>query len=412
MKFRVAITPCSQGIWSLFFLTFFIHASNAARAIAQQSPPDPTSLANLGISTTQPTDGPFVEVDGKYLVPYQLVVPGSEVTIDMIPIPGGVFEMGSEEEDDESPQVRIQVDPIWVAKTETSWREYRLYMSMYKLFNSLSRDGKRTVGADEDGVDAVTAPTELYDPSFTYKRGQEPNLPAVTMTQYAAKQYTKWLSKLTACQYRLPTEAEWEYACRAGSTTAFSFGEDPAELGEYAWYADNSDERPQAVGTLKPNAFGLHDMHGNVMEWVIDAYTEDGYASLAELQQPIPWIDAVRWPENVEGRGLRGGSWQDFAEDCRSARRFGSGEETDWKAEDPNLPLSPWWFTNDPTRGVGFRIVRSYKLLDEDTIQKFWEIDHQYLEEDVTSRLQEGRGIRSNVDPSLADDIRESSSGR
>lgn len=360
----------------------------------------------LGWSTTPPEAGPYVQVDDGFMVVYQLPIPGTDVTIEMIPVPGGVFEMGSDEED-ESPRVQVQVEPMWVAKTETSWREYRIYMSMYQLFNSLSRKGVRQVSADNE-IDAVTAPTELYDPTFTYQYGQQPDLPAVTMTQYAAKQYTKWLSKLTGHQYRLPTEAEWEYACRAGSTTAFCFGEDWELLDEYAWYADNSDDQPHPVGLKKPNAFGLHDMHGNVMEWTVDEYTEDGYESLEGNPAPLNFLDTVRWPTNVDQRVLRGGSWQDFADRCRSSARLGSGDEVDWKEEDPNLPLSPWWYTNDPTRGIGFRIFRSYRPLSQEQISKFWEIDHEYLEEDVASRLKEGRGIRSTVDPQMAEEIRQS----
>lgn len=363
-----------------------------------------SSFPESGISDQKPTQGPYVEVNGRFMVPYQLIIPGSSVVVEMVPIPGGEFTMGSSQED-ESPQVTVLVQPMWVAKTETSWREYGLYMSMYRLFNSVTRKGQRTVNA-ENAVDAVTAPTELYDSTFTYKYGQEPDLPAVTMTQYAAKQYTKWLSKLTGHQYRLPCEAEWEYACRAGSTAAYSFGDDESELQDYAWYSENSDERPHPVGTRKPNAFGLHDMHGNVMEWVIDSYTEDGYQSLADKPLPVFFADSVQWPESVEGRGLRGGSWQDFAEDCRSSKRVGSGVEDEWKEEDPNLPLSPWWFTNDPTRGVGFRIFRSYSPLDDSIISKFWELDHAHIDEDVSSRLSEGRGIQCVIDPGLAEEIK------
>lgn len=366
--------------------------------------PAAESMAELGISQTEPAEQPFVEVDGKYMVPYRLVIPGSSVTVEMIPVPGGEFEMGSSEED-ESPQVAVKVLPMWVAKNETSWREYGLYMSMYRLFNSITRQGLRKADAS-NAADAVTAPTELYDSTFTYKYGQDAQLPAVTMTQFAAKQYTKWLSKLTGHQYRLPTEAEWEYACRAGSTANYSFGDDEAELGDYAWYADNADEQPHPVGLKKPNAFGLHDMHGNVMEWVVDEYTEDGFAALADKTQPLSLPDSIQWPTNVDRRGLRGGSWQDFAEDCRCSKRMGSGDEEEWKELDPNLPLSPWWFTNDPTRGIGFRIFRSYQPLEDQLISKFWEVDHQYLEEDVASRLNEGRGIRCVVDPELAEEIK------
>lgn len=387
-----------------FFTVFSMSLTCYGESPVAEISPAAESMAELGISQTQPAEQPFVEVDGKYMVPYRLVIPGSSVTVEMIPVPGGEFEMGSSEED-ESPQVAVKVLPMWVAKNETSWREYGLYMSMYRLFNSITRQGLRKADAS-NAADAVTAPTELYDSTFTYKYGQDAQLPAVTMTQFAAKQYTKWLSKLTGHQYRLPTEAEWEYACRAGSTANYSFGDDEAELGDYAWYADNADEQPHPVGLKKPNAFGLHDMHGNVMEWVVDQYTEDGFAALADKTQPLSLPDSIQWPTNVDRRGLRGGSWQDFAEDCRCSKRMGSGDEEEWKELDPNLPLSPWWFTNDPTRGIGFRIFRSYQPLEDQLISKFWEVDHQYLEEDVASRLNEGRGIRCVVDPELAEQIK------
>jgi formylglycine-generating enzyme len=361
------------------------------------------AASQMGISPTRPDSGPSVEVEDGFMVPYTLVIPGSKVAIEMIPVPGGKFQMGSEEAEDQMPTVEVEVGPMWVAKCETTWGEYNLYMSMYALFKQLESKGLRKVDESNE-VDAVTAPTELYEPSFTFQYGQDANLPAVTMTQFAAKQYTKWLTKLTGHQYRLPTEAEWEYACRAGSTTAYHFGDDEAELEEYAWYSENSQDRPHPVGKKKPNNFGLHDMHGNVMEWAVDGYSEEGYAAIADNPQPMSFLASVRWPDDAENRVVRGGSWQDEAAQLRSAARIGSQDE-DWKAEDPNVPLSPWWFTDDPTRGIGFRIFRSYQPLDEATMKRFWEIDHEDIEFDVDSRISRGRGIRSAVDPSLAKDI-------
>ena len=294
---------------------------------------------------------------------------------------------------------------MWVAKQETSGGEYKVFMSMYKLLKELQSKGLRKI-VDGDLADAITAPTELYDSTFTYEHGQDANLPAVTMTQYAAKQYTKWLSRLTGQQLRLPTEAEWEFACRAGSTTAYCFGDDPDGLDEYAWYMDNSDDMPHPVGQKKANAFGLHDMHGNVMEWCVGSYSEDGYESLADKPQPMSLSDSIIWPETFENRVIRGGSWQDEAEQLRSAARLGSLDE-DWKEDDPNFPLSPWWFTSDPTRGVGFRIVRSYQPLEDELITKFWEIDDEDIQMDVDMRLLEGRGVIGPVDPTLSEDIKQ-----
>lgn len=366
------------------------------------------SQATPGFSTSKPVDGPAVEVEGGFMVPYTLIVPGTTVEIEMVPVPGGTFELGSSEDaeghvEDEGPQVKVTIGPMWVAKKETSWAEYKLYMSMYGIFKSLQGQGLRRVDSTNK-IDAVTAPTELYDSSFTFEFGNEPKLPAVTMTQYAAKQYTKWLSKLTGQQYRLPTEAEWEYACRAGASSNYHFGDDAAELDAYAWYRENSDEIPHQVGTKQANSFGLHDMHGNVMEWVIDGYSEEGYTAIANKQQPVASTDAILWPESFDQRVVRGGSFQDDAEQLRASARLAS-EDEDWKGEDPNIPLSPWWYTDDPARGVGFRIFRSYSPLDAELITKFWEIDNEDIQLDVDMRLNEGRGVLTPVDPSLATDI-------
>src|SRR5690606_30716164 len=99
----------------------------------------------------------------------------------------------------------------------------------------------RALEAEVQHVDGVTAPTALYDPGTTYESGEEPGLPAVTMTPYAARQFTKWLSSIVGTDFRLPSEAEWEQAARAGTTTIYSFGDDPEELDDFAWYTDNAD---------------------------------------------------------------------------------------------------------------------------------------------------------------------------
>ena len=355
----------------------------------------------VGISKTKPTSGPVIEVDGGYMVPYTVSIPGSNVSYTMMPIPGGVAEVGSPagspgHKDDEGPVVKVKIEPMWVAKCEVSWAEYKLFMSMYKMFKTFEQTKIRKVDPSKLPL-SLTVPTQLYEPTFTYEFGEDPDMPAITITQYAAKQYTKWLSGLTALQYRLPTEAEWEYACRAGSKTAYSFGDDEGSLGEYAWFADNSEEKLHSIGTKKPNPWGLHDMHGSVMEWVIDGHSEDGYAALAEKKQPIPVIEAVNWPKELMHRALRGGGWQDSPAALRSASRVSSDDEA-WKETDPNLPKSPWWYTDDPARAVGFRIVRSYKPLDQATIAKFHDIDNDEIQLSVDIRLEEGRGVRGYSD--------------
>ena len=371
---------------------------------AEQAPSDAAKTAAdaKGWSDKKPAEGPIIQVGDRYMVAYTETIPGTDISFDMLPIPGGTFQFGSPEDEegrqeDEGPQLTVAVDPMWVAKTEVTWRQYKEYMQLYSIFKEFEARGERAV--DKASVDAITAPTELYDPSFTFEYGEEPEQAAVSMTQYSAQQFTKWLSYLTDLQYRLPTEAEWEYAARGGTTTPFSFGEDADELGEYAWYFDNAEDGQMAVGMKKPNPFGLNDVHGNVAEWTVNQYTEDGYAEFADT----PNLNAtamVRWPETQDNCVVRGGSWEMDPEQLRSASRLASDNEL-WKEEDPNYPKSPWWFTSDPARGVGFRLFRSSQPLDGEVIKKFWEPGPEDLKIDIQSRLSGGRGGLGKVDRDL-----------
>ena len=325
------------------------------------------------------------------MVPYTESFERTNIFFEMIPIRGGEVTIGSPESEDgrsedEGPQFTVKLAPFWMAKTELTWGEYNTFMTSYDVFKKLSGAGIRQVTAD-NRVDAITVPTPLYDPGRTFEYGDDKNQPAVTMTQYSAKQYTKWLSGLTGVQYRLPTEAEWEYAARAGSRTAYSFGNDPAELKKYAVF--DATEGAAKVGSKAPNAFGLYDMHGNVWEWTIDQFSPNGFERRGG--KSFSGLEATNWPTEADSRCVRGGGWQDPAERLRSAARMGSADE-DWKDEDPNIPLSPWWYTSDPARMVGMRLVRSAIPLSKEMMVKFWEIDVATIQEDVDARLQEGRG--------------------
>src|SRR5687768_13355489 len=167
-------------------------------------------------------------------------------------------------------------------------------------------------------ADAVSRPTTPYV-EMSFGMGKD-GYPAISMTQHAANSYAKWLSSKIGQFFRLPTEAEWEYACRAGTTTVYSFGDDPAALGDYAWYSDNSDFKYQKVGTKKPNPWGLHDMHGNVAEWCLDEYDPEAYKKFASGTVENPYLRPTKPYPHV----VRGGSWNDDPDKLRSAVRLGS----------------------------------------------------------------------------------------
>ena len=193
----------------------------------------------------------------------------------------------------------------------------------------------------DEGVDAVSRPTRPYV-EMSFGMGIE-GFPAISMTQHAANKYAEWLSQKTGQFYRLPTEAEWEYACHAGTTTAYSFGDDAKELVKYAYFASNSGGKYQKVGLKLPNPWGLYDMHGNVMEWTLDQYSADFYAHSPASN---PRNQATKpYPHSV-----RGGSWQDPAEMLTCSARVAS--DPSWKEQDPQLPKSVWYETDAQGLGV------------------------------------------------------------
>jgi formylglycine-generating enzyme required for sulfatase activity len=286
---------------------------------------------------------------------YKQTIPDTKTSFEMIAIPGGTYKMGSpasekNRKDDEGPQHPIAIRPFWMGKCEVTWDEFDLFWRAHP--------GQKEDKEPENpkNADAVTRPTPPYADE-TFKKGREGH-PVLCITHHAAMQYCRWLSAKTGKVYRLPTEAEWEYACRAGTTTAYSFGDDPKKIGEYAWFADNSDEKTHDVGTKKPNPWGLHDMYGNVCEWCLDHYDAKYYGRFS-LDKPT--LSPVLLPtEKRFPHVARGGSWGDEAKDCRSATRLAS--ELDWMKQDPQRPRSIWWLTDADF--VGFRVVRAVEEQD------------------------------------------------
>ena len=281
--------------------------------------------------------------------PYVETIAGSEVKFEMVFIPGGTFTMGSPAGEAgrgeyEGPQREVTTRPFWMGKTEVTWDEYDLFAFAQNLKKEQAQP------ANTGAADAVSRPTPPYaDETFGFGRGHQP---VISITHHAAMEYCRWLSVKTGKTYRLPTEAEWEYAARAGTKTAYSFGDDASRLGEYAWFLENANGRPHEVGKKKPNPWGLYDMHGNVAEWVLDQYDKNFFATLktgAPALSPVVLPTDKRYPHSV-----RGGSWDDDPAKLRSAMRIASNK--DWSRRDPQVPQSIWWHTEAIT--VGFRVVR------------------------------------------------------
>jgi len=294
--------------------------------------------------------------------PYSQEISGTEVAFKMTPIQGGEFLLGSPEseanrKEDEGPQKKVKVEPFWMGVYEVTFDEYEIF-----------RDKEKDKWSGEEGqqkADAVTRPSPPYeDPTFGMGKY---GFPAGSMTQYAALLYCKWLSDKTGVFYRLPTEAEWEYACKAGKENAFPMGNEEANLDEYGWYYENSDDVYQKVGTKNPNEWGLYDMNGNVAEWTLDQYAADYYASLGDTILQEVWAK----PSKLHPRSVRGGSYTDDPEDCRCASRTESS--MNWKKRDPQIPKSFWWNTDSPF--VGFRLVRPFKQPSPEEIRRFWAIN-------------------------------------
>ncbi len=291
----------------------------------------------------------------------------TDVAIELLPIKGGKFLMGSPDSEagrgaDEGPQHEVQVGPFWMSKCEITWDAYEVWM--FDL--DIQRRNLAKVAENARDKDAneyqLSQPTAPYT-DMTFGMGKR-NYPAICMTQLAARTYCQWLSAKTGRYYRLPTEAEWEYACRAGTKTAYSFGDDAEKLGDYAWFVDNADDKYHPVGKKKPNPWGLHDMHGNVAEWVLDQHSPN-YSLFSDKLHVNPLLV----PKTEWGRVVRGGSWDAEAAKLRSAAREKSVD--DWKQQDPQQPKSIWYLTD--ALHVGFRIVRPLETPSADELAQKWD---------------------------------------
>lgn len=292
------------------------------------------------------------------------MIPGSGVSFEMVAVQGGTFKMGSPKDeplrdDDEGPVHQVKVSDFWMGKVEVTWDEYLTF------FKATSSQG-RTEGAEikNKNVDAISGPTPPWGaPDQGWGKGPRP---AITMSWHAASVYCEWLSKVTGKKYRLPTEAEWEYASRGGTSYPYFFdgnpkkyssqglmkkifGPDTTQIASRVIYKENSYSRSQEPEIVKENPFGLKNMLGNVAEFCSDYYSPDAYSAHKGTLAVDP-----KGPKKGTERVIRGGSFKSDAGDTRCAARDFT-KTKDWLVTDPQMPKSIWWYSD--CIDVGFRVV-------------------------------------------------------
>jgi formylglycine-generating enzyme required for sulfatase activity len=294
----------------------------------------------------------------------------------MAAIPGGEFTMGSPEDEpfrdeDEGPQVKVEISPFFIGKAEVTWDEYlAFYAQTSGEGRTTDTEGSRS-GPDADAISGATPP--YGQPDQNWGMGDRP---VISITHHAAETYCKWLRLVTGKNYRLPTEAEWEYACRAGTESPYFFEGDPEDfqrtgilaairkndttkINTFVVYQGNSPAKTQEPEAVKPNFFGLKNMPGNVAEFCSDWYSDSTYSMYPETGVIDP-----SGPPSGEEKVIRGGSFRDQAGNLRSAAR--DHTKTDqWLRTDPQIPKSKWWYSD--CSHVGFRVVCEY---DEKTGKK------------------------------------------
>ena len=283
---------------------------------------------------------------------YNQAVPGETISIDMVSVDGGSFTMGTnspERKSDEKPAHSVNVNSFWIGKYEITWEQYDAFV--YGKFGA--DQFKEASALNKLGIDAVSGATAPYV-DMSFGMGKVTN-PVVNITQYAAIMYCKWLTAKTGKFFRLPTEAEWEYVCKKGKT------DDVNDLKLVGWFAENSNEKYQKIGGKNVNGLGIHDLLGNVSEWVMDQYSADYYGKSVKSN---PW----NVPTKLYPRVVRGGAWKDTADKlCCTSRQ---GSKQNWKQRDPQIPKSNWWHTNAPF--IGFRVVRPKQQPTAEQIEAYW----------------------------------------
>ena len=270
-------------------------------------------------------------------------IPGSDVSFDMIAIPAGEFEMAiyPNNKFNSKPLVRkkIELSPFFMAKVELTWDAYLVFLRDVE-----SEGREQTQALDSLETDVISGATPPWgDPSQGWGMGQRP---AITMTHHAAQVYCQWLSKVTGKNYRLPSEAEWEYAAREGAHSASSIPS--IEKADAAIYKNNAHGKTQLPQQVQANGLGLKNMLGNVKEFCQDTYDPTGY-----YNDPGPLTNPLFQAANQE-HVVRGGSFKSTKSQISPFQRDHTFHD-DWLKTDPQIPKSIWWYSD--CNDVGFRVV-------------------------------------------------------
>ena len=290
-------------------------------------------------------------------VPYTEVM-RSGVEFQMRPIKAKLFQWKGQKDD----VLTVTLDDFWMASTETTWAAYDAFQE-----SSVEREKDGSVNSFvrpsiKDDYILLARPTQQ---DFPVTKGMpKKGFSAVGVTHHAANKFCQWLSYQTGHFYRLPTEAEWEYACRGGSDKKFSWGDDAQQASLHAWYGFKEGDDYRKPGLKKANGFGLYDMHGNVLEFTLDGYVENRRKHFNKDKVHNPWVRATQPYPHV----TKGGHWKHPLEKIVASARIPS--EPRWKRMDPQDPKSIWAFSNGPF--IGFRVVRPVKLPTAQQMYYYW----------------------------------------
>jgi len=299
-------------------------------------------------------------------------LPGTPLSFKMVAIPGGTFRMGSPENEpfrreDEGPVHNVALSPFFMSEVEVTWD---LYWAFYVNTMSEGRTPPENIFANNSraDVDAISGPTPPFGfPDQGWGGGDRP---AITMTHYAAEIFCLWLSQRTGKKYRLPTEAEWEYAARGGTETPYFFPGNPKDfsnigfwrkffspttdvISNYVIYEKNSRNKTQEPSAVKANPFGLKNTLGNAMEYCADKYDPKAYSKRGDHAVNPVSTEGTEWV-------VRGGNYASDASEVRSAARDHTRHDA-WLKTDPQQPKSIWWYSD--IRGIGFRVVCEQDIL-------------------------------------------------